>query len=90
MSEIEVAGLSKEYDHFIAVDSLDINIEKGEVFGIVGPNGAGKDYNPEMLSALITPTRGSIKIQGMDIRRMPGKSNRNSVFCRRKVHFMKE
>lgn len=69
MSEIEVTGLRKEYDSFIAVDSLDLNIEKGEIFGIVGPNGAGKTTTLKMLSGLIAPTRGSIRIQGMDIKK---------------------
>lgn len=69
MSEIEIEGLRKEYDGFTAVDSLDINIEKGEIFGIVGPNGAGKTTTLKMLSGLIVPTRGNIRIQGMDIKR---------------------
>lgn len=69
MSEIKVEGLRKEYDGFTAVDNLDFEIEKGEIFGIVGPNGAGKTTTLKMLSGLITPTRGSIKIQGMDIKK---------------------
>ena len=69
MSEIEVEGLRKEYDGFTAVDNLNLEIEKGEIFGIVGPNGAGKTTTLKILSGLITPTRGSIKIQGMDIKK---------------------
>lgn len=69
MSEIKVEGLRKEYDGFTAVDNLNFEIEKGEIFGIVGPNGAGKTTTLKMLSGLITPTRGSIKIQGMDIKK---------------------
>ncbi len=67
MSEIEVMGLRKEYDGFTAVEGLDFEIKKGEIFGIVGPNGAGKTTTLKMLSGLVVPTRGSIKIQGMDI-----------------------
>jgi len=67
MNEIEVMGLRKEYDQFTAIESLSFEIQKGEIFGIVGPNGAGKTTTLKMLSGLITPSRGSIKIQGMDI-----------------------
>ncbi len=67
--EIVVKGLRKEYNGFTAVDNLDFEIEKGEIFGIVGPNGAGKTTTLKMLSGLITPTQGSIKIQGMDIKK---------------------
>ncbi len=66
MNEIEVAGLRKEYGNFIAVEDLSFNVQKGEIFGIVGPNGAGKTSTLKMLSGLIFPTCGSIKIQGLD------------------------
>lgn len=69
MFEIEVTNLRKEYDSFVAVEGLNFEIKKGEIFGIVGPNGAGKTTTLKMLSGLITPTRGSIKIQGMDIKK---------------------
>ncbi|MFA4956860.1 MAG: ABC transporter ATP-binding protein [Candidatus Methanoperedens sp.] len=69
MKEIEVSGLRKEYGGFVAVEGLDFEIEKGEIFGIVGPNGAGKTTTLKMLSGLIIPTGGSIKIQGMDIKK---------------------
>ena len=69
MKEIEARNLRKEYDTFTAVDSLDFDIKKGEIFGIVGPNGAGKTTTLKMLSGLIVPTRGSITIQGMDIKK---------------------
>ncbi len=67
--EIVVEGLRKEYDGFTAVDNLDFKVEKGEIFGIVGPNGAGKTTTLKMLSGLIAPTKGSIKIHGMDIKK---------------------
>lgn len=66
MNEIEVTGLRKEYGSFTAVESLDLNVRKGEIFGIVGPNGAGKTTTLKMLSGLIIPTSGIIKIQGLD------------------------
>lgn len=69
MNEIIVSDLGKEYDDFTAVDSLNFEIKKGEIFGIVGPNGAGKTTTLKMLSGLITPTRGNITVQGMDIKK---------------------
>ncbi|CAG0974132.1 Linearmycin resistance ATP-binding protein LnrL [Methanosarcinales archaeon] len=73
MNEIEVTGLRKEYGSFTAVESLDFDVLKGEIFGIVGPNGAGKTTTLKMLSGLISPSLGSIKIQGLDIRKNSGK-----------------
>ncbi len=67
MDEIEVTDIRKEYDGFTAVESLNFNIKKGEIFGIVGPNGAGKTTTLKMLSGLVAPTKGTIRIQGMDI-----------------------
>nr|WP_321419963.1 ABC transporter ATP-binding protein [uncultured Methanomethylovorans sp.] len=64
---IEVNGLRKEYGEFVAVDQLSFNVEKGEIFGIVGPNGAGKTTTLKMLSGLVHPTAGSIRINGIDI-----------------------
>ncbi|WP_394697825.1 ATP-binding cassette domain-containing protein [uncultured Methanomethylovorans sp.] len=60
-------GLRKEYGEFVAVDQLSFNVEKGEIFGIVGPNGAGKTTTLKMLSGLVHPTAGSIRINGIDI-----------------------
>jgi ABC-2 type transport system ATP-binding protein len=64
---IEVNGLRKEYGEFVAVDQLSFNVKKGEIFGIVGPNGAGKTTTLKMLSGLVRPTAGSIRINGVDI-----------------------
>ncbi len=83
MNEIEVKGLRKEYGSFTAVESLDFNVRKGEIFGIVGPNGAGKTTTLKMLSGLIIPTSGRIKIQGLDI-------GENSRTIKQKLGFLPE
>ena len=44
---IETKNLTKKFDSFTAVDSLDLRIETGEFFGLLGPNGAGKDYHDQ-------------------------------------------
>lgn len=61
---IELKDLTKTFDHFTAVDSLNLRIESGEFFGLLGPNGAGKTTTIGMLSTLLLPTRGEILIDG--------------------------
>ena len=61
---IEIKNLTKRFDDFTAVDSLDLKIETGEFFGLLGPNGAGKTTTISMLSTLLLPTEGEILIDG--------------------------
>ncbi len=61
---IELKGLTKTFDNFTAVDSLNLRVETGEFFGLLGPNGAGKTTTIGMLSTLLLPTRGQIFIDG--------------------------
>lgn len=55
---IELKNLSKKYDHFLAVDHLNLTIETGEFFGLLGPNGAGKTTTIGMLSTPSPSYRG--------------------------------
>ena len=57
---IELRNLTKKFDDFIAVDSLNLKIEKGEFFGLLGPNGAGKTTTIGMMSTLLLPSAGEI------------------------------
>lgn len=61
---IEIKNLTKTFDNFTAVDSLNLQIETGEFFGLLGPNGAGKTTTISMLSTLLLPTSGEIRIDG--------------------------
>ena len=61
---IELKDLTKTFENFTAVDSLNLCIESGEFFGLLGPNGAGKTTTIGMLSTLLLPTRGEILIDG--------------------------
>jgi ABC-2 type transport system ATP-binding protein len=63
--------LTKRYDDFTAVDSLDLTIHAGEVFGLLGPNGAGKTTTVLMLLGLTEPTRGVVRVVGLDPTREP-------------------
>ncbi len=61
---IELKDLTKTFEDFTAVDSLNLRINSGEFFGLLGPNGAGKTTTIGMLSTLLLPTRGEILIDG--------------------------
>ncbi len=61
---IELLNLTKRFEHFTAVDSISLRIETGEFFGLLGPNGAGKTTTIGMLSTLLLPTFGEIRIDG--------------------------
>jgi ABC-2 type transport system ATP-binding protein len=63
--------LTKKYGEFTAVDSLDLTIRAGEVFGLLGPNGAGKTTTVLMLLGLTEPTKGVVRVVGMDPGREP-------------------
>jgi len=64
---IEVKKLKKNYGNFTAVDEIEFEVYRGEIFGFLGPNGAGKTTTQRMLTSLLTPTTGSIRIDQKDI-----------------------
>lgn len=64
---IEVERLTKRFGEKVAVNSIDLKINKGELFALLGTNGAGKTTTIKMLSTLIVPSSGNIKINGLDI-----------------------
>ena len=63
--------LTKQYGSFTAVDRLDLTIRRGEVFGLLGPNGAGKTTTVLMLLGLTEPTKGVVRVLGLDPTREP-------------------
>ena len=71
---IQVNGLTKYYGSRPAAKDITFEVDKGEVFGLLGTNGAGKSTTIKMLCGLLKPTRGSIKIGGIDIQKMPLKA----------------
>ena len=66
MYEIETFELTKKFKNKVAVNKLNLNIKKGELFSLLGTNGAGKTTTIKMLTTLIEPTSGNIKISGLD------------------------
>ncbi len=69
MHIIEAKGLTKYYGNLLAVNKLDFHVEKGEIFGFLGPNGAGKTTTIRMLTGILEPSAGTIKIFGYDMRK---------------------
>ena len=61
---IEVEGLRKVYRRIVAVDDVSFVMYRGEAFGFLGPNGAGKSTVVKILTGLVTPTRGTVRILG--------------------------
>lgn len=67
MTVIEVAQLTKQFDHFVAVDHISFSVKKGEIFGFLGANGAGKTTAIRMLCGLSKPSSGKGIVAGFDI-----------------------
>ncbi|MGA9363114.1 MAG: ABC transporter ATP-binding protein [Bacteroidota bacterium] len=66
---IDIQGLTKRFEGIAAVDDLHLTVEHGEMFGIVGPDGAGKTTTFRMLTGVLTPTSGTATILGFDLMR---------------------
>ncbi len=64
MIAIETNNLTKRFDGLVAVDHLDMEVERGEIFGLLGPNGAGKTTTIRMLLDIIKPDEGTIRLLG--------------------------
>ncbi|MDC0035638.1 ABC transporter ATP-binding protein [Chloroflexi bacterium] len=76
-----IESFSKTYDGKLAVDSLDLQVEAGEVFGFLGPNGAGKSTTIKSILHFISPSNGEITIFGLD-------SVRNSVEIKKHIGYL--
>src|SRR6185369_13095869 len=68
MPIIEVNNLTKKFGHLTAVDNVSFSVEEGEIFAFLGPNGAGKTTTIKMLTTLLTPTEGEVKVNGFNLR----------------------
>ena len=71
---IKIEGLNVSYGDYLAVDNLNLNIQKGELFAFLGPNGAGKTTTIKALTGLLNPDSGTIEICGHDMEESPLKA----------------
>ena len=71
MPAIELDALTKRFGAFTAVDRVSMSVEKGEIFGFLGANGAGKSTAIRMLCGLLTPTAGTGRVLGIDVAHDP-------------------
>jgi ABC-2 type transport system ATP-binding protein len=83
MSAIVAQGVSKRYGTTLALDSLDLEIVRGEVFGLLGPNGSGKTTFIRLLSGYLLPTAGRLQVDGRD-------SVRDSLEARARIGYVPE
>src|SRR3984885_12060838 len=74
---IEIAGLTKRFGSFTAVDNVSFNVSKGEVLGFLGPNGAGKSTTMKMVTGFLTPTAGKVRVAGFDVVEEPLEAKRS-------------
>ena len=66
MPAVETTALTKQYGDVLALDGLDLRVERGELYGLLGPNGSGKTTTIEILTGQRTPTGGSASVLGLD------------------------
>ena len=71
MTLLQVSGASKRFGSLVAIDDVSLVIEPGELRAIIGPNGAGKTTFFNLVSGLVAPTAGSIRLEGRDITALP-------------------
>ena len=64
---VETSQLVKQFGNFVAVDHLNLHVNRGSFFGFLGPNGAGKSTTIKMLTGLLAPTSGTLHVLGLDI-----------------------
>jgi ABC-2 type transport system ATP-binding protein len=77
MNSIEVNKLTKKFGNFTAVDGISFDVKKGEIFGFLGANGAGKSTAIRMLCGILEPTSGDALVGGFSVKNQPDKVKKN-------------
>lgn len=78
-----VNNLVKKYGKKTAVDSISFTVNMGEIYGLIGPNGAGKTTTLRIIATLLTPTAGSVVVDGIDV-------TKNPLEVRRRISYLPE
>ncbi len=85
MHAIKVDSLSKQFQKFKALDNISFQIEEGEIFGFLGPTGAGKSTTMMILTTLLKPTSGNASVQGFDVTTQAKKVRENIGFVQQEI-----
>ena len=80
---IEVTQLTKRYDTVTALDRISFEVRAGEIMGFLGPNGAGKTTTLRILTGLIAPTEGLVRLNGLN-------AQTHSLAIRRQIGYLPE
>ena len=72
---LECQGLTKKYNNFYALSNLDLTLERGQIVGLLGPNGRGKTTLIKLINGLLIPTDGRVMINSL----APGNGRRHKV-----------
>jgi len=74
---VEVRGLRKVFKNgVVAVENLSFNVRRGEIYGLIGPNGSGKTTTLRIIATLLKPTAGSVFVEGVDVVKQPLEARR--------------
>jgi ABC-2 type transport system ATP-binding protein len=68
---VETFSLVKQFGDFVAVDHINLRVNRGSFFGFLGPNGAGKSTTIKMLTGLLAPTSGTLRVLDLDVSKQP-------------------
>jgi ABC-2 type transport system ATP-binding protein len=85
MPTIQLEGLTKDYGEVLAADDLTFDVGEGEIFGYLGPNGAGKTTTIRMLLGFISPTAGTARVLGHDVR-----NRRALIEAKRRIGYLSD
>ena len=80
---LELVSVSKRFGDFLALDAMDMRLDRGQVLGFLGPNGAGKTTTLRLITGLLRPTAGTIRVCGMDV-------VRQAIEAKRRVGFISD
>ena len=79
---IETSDLSRSFGAVRAVEGLRLSVPAGQIYGLVGPDGAGKTTTLRMLCGALLPDRGQASVMGIDVARTPRRCGGGSAICR--------
>lgn len=87
---ISLKGLTKTFGSFRAVDGIDLEVPRGQIFGFLGPNGSGKTTTIRMLTGTLRPRSGSAQVLGVDVIRHPDRIKRRIGYMSQKFSLFED